>query len=112
MNRLWMQRFHQHLPQVNAVSIKPGRKVIGFPTAQRQPALQHCGMEVLPGDIIVNDFDVIHQRSPADFHYGSMSLPTDDFDAACKAICGHEISRTALKRSTKSRADVAAFESA
>jgi AraC-like DNA-binding protein len=97
MNRLWMQRFHQHLPQVNAVSIKPGRKVIGFLTAQRQPALQHCGMEVLPGDIIVNDFDVIHQRSPADFRYGSMSLPTDDFDAACKAICGREIPGAALE---------------
>jgi AraC-like DNA-binding protein len=97
MNRLWMQRFHQHLPQINAVTIKPGRRVIGFLTEQHQPALQHCGMDVLPGDIIVNDFDVIHQRSPADFHYGSMSLPTDDFDAACRAISGHEIPGAALK---------------
>jgi AraC-like DNA-binding protein len=97
MNRLWMQRFHQHLPQVKVVSIKPGRRAIGFLTEQHQPALQHCGMDVLPGDIIVHDFDVIHQRSQADLRYGSMSLTLNDFDAACKAISGHEISGAALK---------------
>jgi AraC-like DNA-binding protein len=97
MNRLWMLRFHQHLPQVNAASIRPGRRVVSFLTEQHQPALQHCGMDVLPGDLIVNDFDVIHQRFPADFHYGSVSLTTDDFDAACKAISGHEIPGAALK---------------
>ena len=97
LHQLWMQRFHEKLPEVYASKIRPGRRVIGFLTAQRQPALQHCGMEVLPGDIIVNDFDVIHQRCPADFRYGSMSLTLKDFDAACKAISGHEISGAALK---------------
>ncbi len=90
MDRLLMQRFHQRLPQVNTVSIKPGRTVIGFHSRQNQAVSQHCGMDVFPGDIIVNRFDMLHQRSGADFHYGSMSLPTDDFDAACEAITGHE----------------------
>lgn len=97
LNRLWMQRFHQKLPQVNTVAIKPGRRVIGFLTRARHPLLQHCGMGVSAGDIIVNDFDVMHQRSGADFHYGSMSLPLEDFDASAKAISGLEFPGTALK---------------
>ena len=97
LNRLWMQRFHQKLPQVNAVAIKPGRSVIGFLTSARHPLLQHCGMGVSAGDIIVNDFDVMHQRSGADFHYGSMSLPLEDFDAAAQAVSGLEFPGTTLK---------------
>lgn len=97
LNRLWMQRFHQRLPQVNTVAIKPGRRVIGFLTAAHPTALQHCGMEVSAGDIIVNDFDMVHQRSGADFRYGSMSLTHEDFDAAATAISGHEFPGRTLK---------------
>jgi len=59
--------------------------------------LLHCGMEVSAGHLIVNDFDTLHQRSEADFHYGSMSLPLEDFDAAAEAIAGHELPTSALK---------------
>ena len=97
LNRLWMQRFHQRLPQVNVVAIKPGRRVISFLATDRPTALQHCGMDVSAGDIIVNDFDMVHQRSGADFRYGSMSLTLEDFDAAAKAISGHEFPGTTLK---------------
>jgi AraC-like DNA-binding protein len=97
LNRLWMQRFHQQLAQVNSVAIRPGRKVIGFLTKEHQPTLQHCGMDVSAGAIIVNDFDTIHQRSGVDFYYGAMSLPLDDFDAAAMAISGYEFPGTTLK---------------
>jgi AraC-like DNA-binding protein len=97
LNRLWMQRFHQQLAQVNSVAIRPGRKVIGFLTKEHQPTFQHCGMDVSAGTIIVNDFDTMHQRSGVDLYYGAMSLPLDDFDAAAKAISGYEFPGTALK---------------
>jgi AraC-like DNA-binding protein len=97
LNRLWMQRFHQQLAQLNSVAIKPGRKVIGFLTKEHQPTLQHCGMDVSAGVIIVNDFDTMHQRSGVDLYYGAMSLPLDDFDAAAKAISGYEFPGTTLK---------------
>jgi AraC-like DNA-binding protein len=97
LNRLWMQRFHQKLAQVNAVAIRPGRRVIGFLTKEHQPTLQHCGMDVSAGEIIVNDFDMMHQRSGADLHYGSMSLTLGDFDAAAKAISGREFPGAPLK---------------
>ena len=97
LSRVWMQRFHQQLAQVNSVAIRPGRKVIGFLTKEHQPTLQHCGMDVSAGTIIVNDFDTIHQRSGVDFYYGAMSLPLDDFDAAAMAISGYEFPGTTLK---------------
>ena len=97
LNRLWMQRFHQQLAQVNSVAIKPGRRVIGFLTKAHQPTFQHCGMDVSAGEIIVNNDDIMHQRSGADLHYGSMSLTLDDFDAAAKAISGYEFPGTTLK---------------
>jgi AraC-like DNA-binding protein len=88
MKQLWMQRFQVNLPHVNAVRMMSGRRVIGFLTDGHQPAMQHCGMRVSPGDIIVNDFDVVHQKFGADIRYGSISLTLDDFDAAYKSFTG------------------------
>ena len=45
LHQLWMQRFEEKLPQVYAGRIRPGRRVIGFLTADRQPELQHCGVQ-------------------------------------------------------------------
>jgi AraC-like DNA-binding protein len=94
MNQLWMQRFYQNLPLVNVGSMKPGRRVISFLTAANQPALHHCGVDVVPGEIIVNNVDMLHQRTGADLSLGGMSLKSDVFDAACKAITGREFSET------------------
>jgi len=54
-------------------------------------------MNVLSGDIIVNNFDEIHQQTEAEFRLGSMSLTTSQLDAACKAITGREFSGSSLK---------------
>ena len=96
MNRLWMQRFHEKLPQVFASKVRPGRRVIGFLTGE-QPAIQHCGMDLSPRDIVICNCDVMHHRTAGNCRFGAMSLTTDDFDAACKAIAGHEFSGPPLK---------------
>jgi AraC-like DNA-binding protein len=92
MKQLWMQRFYQRLPQVNTGTVKPGRRVIGFLADANSPTLRHCGMQVSAGDIVVNDTDVIHQRTEAGLHYGSMSLPLEVFDAFCRSITGRDFS--------------------
>jgi hypothetical protein len=97
LHQLWMQRFQERLPQVYASKIKPGRRVIGFLTADHQPGMQHCGIELSPRDIVVSNCDVMHYRTRGDCRYGAMSLTTEDFDAACKAIIGHEFSGLPLK---------------
>jgi AraC-like DNA-binding protein len=93
LNKLWMQRAHESLPRVWIGAVRPGRKVIGFLTAANPPETKHCGMQVAAGDIIVNDADLMHRRTEGACDWGSMSLPLDDFDAACKAITGHELPR-------------------
>lgn len=98
MNSLWMHRIRVSLPQVNTVAVKPGRRAIGFLIEPNSSPLLHCGLEVLPGDIVVNGFDVTHQRSDANFCYGTMSLPIDDLDAAADAIIGRELPKPPYKR--------------
>jgi AraC-like DNA-binding protein len=98
MKRLWMQRFHVSLPQVNTLAVKRGRRSIGFLTQLDSSPFLHCGLEVSPGDIVVNRFDVVHQRSDANLHYGTMSLSMDDLDTAAETIIGRELPRTPYKR--------------
>jgi AraC-like DNA-binding protein len=98
LNRLWMQRFHVSLPQVNTVAVKPGRISIGFLTERQSSPFLHCGLEVLPGDIIVNRFDVVHQRSDANLHYGTISLSMDNLDAAAETIIGRELPKPPHQR--------------
>jgi len=92
LNQLWMQRFDEKLPQVYASRVRPGRRVIGFLTAEHQPGMQHCGIDVSPRDIIISNYDVMHHRTGGGCRFGAMSLTMDDWDAACKGIVGHELS--------------------
>ena len=91
MDRLWMQRFRVSLPQVSAVSTRPDRRVVAFLTESNSSPLQHCGIDISAGDIIINKSDVIHQRSGANFHFGAMSLPIEDLDNAVEAIVGRQV---------------------
>ena len=91
MNRIWMHRIHISLPEINTVAVKPGRRSIGFLTECNSSSLLDCGLEVRHGDIVLNRSDVVHQRSGVDFHYGTVSLPSDDLSAAAEAIVGREL---------------------
>ena len=51
LNQLWMQSFHHELPQIQIGAVIPNRKVIGFLTEVRQPAIHHRGEEVSPYDV-------------------------------------------------------------
>jgi AraC-like DNA-binding protein len=106
LNQLWMQRFHEKLPQVYGSKIRPGRRVIGFLTAENQPTLQHCGIDISPRDIVICNHDVMHQRTEGDCRFGAMSLATDDFDTACIAIIGHEFSEPPLKHLVRPSLDL------
>ena len=53
LNRLWMQRFRETLPKVDASTLRPGRRVIGFLTDADQPSVQNCGTEFSPQEIVI-----------------------------------------------------------
>jgi AraC-like DNA-binding protein len=97
MNRIWMNRIHISLPEINTVAVKPGRRSIGFLTECNSSSLLDCGLEVRPGDMVINRPDVVHQRSDADFHYGTVSLPTDDLASAAEEIVGRGLPETPHK---------------
>jgi len=91
MNAIWMHRIHIALPEINTVAVKSGRRSIGFLTERNSASLLDCGLDVRPGDIVMNRSDVVHQRSEADFHYGTVSLPSEYLAAAAEAIIGREL---------------------
>ena len=91
LSKLWVHGAHEDLPRVYIGMVKPHRTAIGFLTRPNQPAMQHCGMAVLPGDIILNDTDLICRRTESNCDWGSMSLPRDDLNATCNAVTGHEL---------------------
>jgi AraC-like DNA-binding protein len=97
MNGLWMHRIHISLPEINTFAVKPGRRSIGFLTECSSSSLLDCGLEVRPGDMVINRSDVVHQRSDADFHYGTVSLSSDDLAAAAEAIIGRGLPETPHK---------------
>jgi AraC-like DNA-binding protein len=97
MNKLWVQLAHEALPRIYIGAGKPHRAAIGFLTRINQPAMQHRGMEVLPGDIVINDTDLMYRRTEANCDWGSMSLSPDDLDAVYHAVTGREFAELARK---------------
>jgi AraC-like DNA-binding protein len=92
MDRLRMQRFKVALPQIITVVTAPDRKSIGFLIEASSSTFQHCGLEITGKDILVYGKGVLHQRSPSDFQYATMSLPEAEFPTLCKALTGKEFS--------------------
>jgi AraC-like DNA-binding protein len=106
MDRLWMQRFHDRLPQIYAGKVRPGRRAIGFLTDADQPSVQNCGRDFSPQEIVVVHDDVMHHRTAGNCRFGAMSMTTDDFDAACKAIVGHEFHVDKFKHLIRPKLDL------
>jgi AraC-like DNA-binding protein len=91
LQRLWMQRGRENLPRIWVASVSPDRAAVGFLADADQPAVRHRGADVAPGEIIVDDANVMHRRTEAPCHWASMSLPPEDFAAAGHALAGGEM---------------------
>jgi AraC-like DNA-binding protein len=98
MSRLWLQRVHLSSPTVSTATSKPGRRSIGFVTESNLSPYHHCGIEVMPGDIIVNTLEAEHRRCDPDLDYGSVSIPTDELDTAVEAIIGCKLMEESERR--------------
>jgi AraC-like DNA-binding protein len=98
MSRLWLQRIHISSPTVSTATSKPGRRSIGFLTESNLSPYFHCGIEVMPGDIIVNTLEAEHRRCDPGLDYGSMSIPIDELDTAVEATIGCELMEKSERR--------------
>ncbi|WP_128971217.1 AraC family transcriptional regulator [Bradyrhizobium tropiciagri] len=89
LDRLWMSRYEVNLPQIARFAVRPGRRSISFLPQLEGPSIQHCGMDVAPGDIVIDKLDVLqHQRTGANHRYCGMSLPEDELSAALATVVG------------------------
>jgi AraC-like DNA-binding protein len=87
-NLLWIQRFHSSLPQIVTCGPSSDRQAISFLTEEKSPKLSYCGVEVLPGNIVVSRSDVMHKRFDADIYKGAMSLPKAELNSAFESLMG------------------------
>jgi AraC-like DNA-binding protein len=91
LGKLWLQSASESLPRVYRGTFNSDRAPIGFLTKADQPSFHHNGLEVGPGDIIVNDRNPLHRLSQAPCHWGSLSLGAADLAAAALAVAGCEV---------------------
>lgn len=91
LDRLWLQGVSESLPRVYVGHVKPARATIGFLTNFNQPAIQHCGVDVSPGEIILNNFSMMHRRTASACQWGAMTLAPDDLARLSESIVGREL---------------------
>jgi len=96
-DRLLTQHFHVSSPQVCTIAYKAGRQTIDFLTEANSSPLQHCGVEVSPGDIIVSAPEVVHQRSGRNLDYGSISISLDELHLVFTTIMGGDFAKTMVQ---------------
>jgi AraC-like DNA-binding protein len=91
LGKLWLQSGCETLPRVYRGTFNADRAPIGFLTKAGQRTFQHCGLEVGPGDIIVNDARPMHRVTRAPCHWGSLSLSSADLASITLAVAGCEV---------------------
>ena len=96
LNKIWMTKGEERLPRVLVRSAAAERATVAFLTDAQQPRMYHCGVEVSPDVLIVNNSNVMHLRTEGPSRWGSMSLATDELTSASKLLCGHELNVSSI----------------
>lgn len=98
LNRLWMQRGSESLPGISHCSTSNGRAAIEFLAGANQPAYRYNGIDVRPGEIVINDVRLAHRRWSTPHCWGAMSLTPTDLAAAGLVIAGRDLTLPAVGR--------------
>jgi hypothetical protein len=93
---LWMQRGKESLARVFRGAVVPDRLAIGFSTDLDQPEYRHCGADVSPTEIIVDDHDEMYRQTKSACRWGAMSLKTEAFVAAGTALVGRPVGQSSI----------------
>lgn len=96
LNKIWMQRADESLPRVLRGTVSSERAVFGFLTDAAQSQTYHCGIQVSPDVLIVNNSDMMHRRTDGASRWGSMSLAREELLSASKILCGNELDLSSL----------------
>jgi AraC-like DNA-binding protein len=92
LHKLWMQRGRETLPRVLHSAVSRQRAPIVFLADAKQTAMQHSGMELSPGAIIVDGLGATHHhRSWGPCRWASMSLTPEELAEAGTVLSGREL---------------------
>lgn len=91
LNKIWMTRGEERLAGVLSGSMGPDRVMVGFHTDAGLRPVHHCGTELSSDVLIVNNSDLMHRRTGAAGHWGSISLTRDELASAGKTLCGRAL---------------------
>lgn len=91
LDRLWMQRFSESLPQIGHSATIPGRVIISFWTKPTNTQLWN-GAEATPRSIVRHsESEQFYRRSSASSDRAAMSLPVKDIAAVGDAMVGQDL---------------------
>jgi AraC-like DNA-binding protein len=94
--RLWMQRGEESLARIFYGATSSRRAAIGFLSDSDQPGYRHNGADVSPGEIIVDDRNVMHRKTVTPCRWGAMSLTPEDLGSAGYALAGRPLMRPSV----------------
>jgi AraC-like DNA-binding protein len=87
--RAWMLRGRESLSKVCHAEVTTGRSAIFFLADAKQASMQHGGMELSPGEIVVwRAHATHHNRSSGPIRWASMSLTPEDLADAGRTLAG------------------------
>ena len=96
LHRLWMRSGWQTLPTVHHAALREDQSPIAFPI---KLPMMVGGIEVQPGELFVTGLGGdYHGRSPAQLHWGSLSLTPDNLAAFGRALAGRDLEHPAETR--------------
>jgi hypothetical protein len=89
LHKLSIQRGRETLPRVGRGAMNAEQTAIYFLIGPDQPVGHHCGVELSPGEIVINAaVSTYHHVTSALCHWGDVSLTPDDLAAAGRALAG------------------------
>jgi len=96
-HRLWMQRSWTSLPHLGHVTLLKSRTYVAFLGDHQQAPVHHSGSEWRPDEIAVIASGSEHyHRASTELFWGSMSLTTENFSAAGRALVGYDLASPAV----------------
>jgi AraC-like DNA-binding protein len=99
LGRLLLQRGDDCLPRIVRLSNHPKRAPIVFLADANQASIQHDGIDVAPGEIIVfSPAAASHQRTSGASRWAAMSLASEDLRVAAQSIIGRELTPPSTTR--------------
>ena len=94
--RLWLQRGADSLARVARLAVSAERAPMAFHSDLDQAPLQHGGMKVSPGEIVVLGARAVDtQRTSGPYRWASMSLTPEDLVKAGEALAGRPLTAPA-----------------